>query len=345
MMVNIRGLIKKPNKIVAKPNLSAASNRTRPVAKVKQDPSPKNNNNHHKNNHINGTNGFHNNNHDNINGKRRGDKSERYVQGSILFEAPRKDPTVNVKPTFKREPNLISSEVIPRNKHIKRESDEITTESLHNIEASSDEDELVDPDLLYKDIAERDDDNDENMTPLLWDLYDGSLKKGEDVKTSEFTEVKSKPVIKKEPGTEDDDDVDHDQKPDIDIDRGIFSIYNNEDLILLQMPQILLNRKDEKFGKLRVYKSGKLELLDTKNGIVYDVQRVYSQDDAPGHLKTFNNDESKCNLQKNNLFAKNNSMRRDAVVFADRDLVCLGSIENTDVLLVGPKVEQFMHFV
>ncbi|XP_015790717.1 protein phosphatase inhibitor 2 [Tetranychus urticae] len=69
------------------------------------------------------------------------------------------------------------------------------------------------------------------------------------------------------------------------------STKNNQDkMVLFQLPEMVLKGGDGRLGKIRMYKSGKMELVDTRSGIVYDL--LHTDCDVNNQLATKDDDDN-----------------------------------------------------
>lgn len=303
----------KSNKMTVKPNLAVA--RLRSTVKSQSDTSSTTPNNQSKLKKD---------------GRAKRKPETKYINGGITFEAPKKEVKSSSSSPYVKSEHSISYSKAKKSDSNGNES-KVKEEEFTFQPGNTDDEEMeeVDPSFLYRDIIADRDDNDENMAPLFWDVYS---KKNDLPKTSSFTPspfFTHLDRVKLEPGLEY-DDSNYSDCNDLQTNTG-------DSLILFQLPQILLSRKDGALGKLRVYNSGRLELLETKTGLVFDLQHV-----------SCNNNISNCDVNKSELSANNSSdfgtsIWREAVVFSDRQLACLGSIENSNIMLVRPQLDQFIN--
>jgi len=100
---------------------------------------------------------------------------------------------------------------------------------------------------------------------------------------------------------------------------------SDDKLVLMQIPDILLSRPQGLLGKLRLYKSGRVELIDSDSGITFDVIRG-TRDSI---VSTSNVEDTKHALNVNK---KEN--HQEVVSFSGDSLHALSKVDNSDLLLV-----------
>lgn len=104
-----------------------------------------------------------------------------------------------------------------------------------------------------------------------------------------------------------------------------FNKGHQDKFILMQMPEFLGARNEGKIGKLRVYKSGKTELVDNSNKLIFNIVKPNDKDFS----KTSTSLDSKPN--------------REVVSFSEKELMCLGSMDTENTYLLVPRVLDFLN--
>ena len=107
----------------------------------------------------------------------------------------------------------------------------------------------------------------------------------------------------------------------------------DDNLVLIQVPEILTHRSSGVVGKLKVYKSGRVELVDNEAGLTFDVIRANNNPIAMLPVKQ-EIDRGK-RVQQKPISTEN---RQELVLMKDNTLTCLGSLPSCDVLISVPRI-------
>jgi hypothetical protein len=95
---------------------------------------------------------------------------------------------------------------------------------------------------------------------------------------------------------------------------------SQDKLVLMQLPEILGNRNEGKIGKLRVYKSGKVELVYNSSKLKFDLVQSRDKDSANAEL----------------------TPNQEVIAFLGKELMCLGSLKPEDTFLMVPRILDFL---
>lgn len=108
---------------------------------------------------------------------------------------------------------------------------------------------------------------------------------------------------------------------------------NKDKLLLMQIPEMILKRSDGYVGKMRVYKSGRIELHDTESDrkfdIVFDRNTNFEQ-----NIKQENESKYSKPMTTNSF----DDIIEDVVSFSGSDLCALATLEHKQVLLAVPNI-------
>jgi hypothetical protein len=106
-----------------------------------------------------------------------------------------------------------------------------------------------------------------------------------------------------------------------------------EKLVLFQVPDVLVNRPEGKIGRLRVYKSGRIELVDTEAGITFDVLQPHVQSQAKAGVKT-----EGCDTKSRPQTSTEGNVSQELVHLSDNSLTSLGRLNSRDILIPVPRL-------
>ncbi|XP_074597756.1 uncharacterized protein LOC141852595 [Brevipalpus obovatus] len=101
-----------------------------------------------------------------------------------------------------------------------------------------------------------------------------------------------------------------------------------EGLVFLQLPKFFPTKSNGPIGKLRVWKSGKIEIVSRSNGKSYDIcpaNASFSEERSPNAEASFGVNEKP-------------SSARELVAYQGRGLTFLGSINLSDTAVVVPRI-------
>jgi hypothetical protein len=111
---------------------------------------------------------------------------------------------------------------------------------------------------------------------------------------------------------------------------NLLNTQNEDKFLLMQIPEAFLKRADGYVGKIRVYKSGRVELEDSESGIKFDI--------------LFDNKINVNNVKQENKLSKeinsnqSQDLSQDVVSFSGNDLKVLGVLQHKEVLLAVPQI-------
>jgi hypothetical protein len=110
---------------------------------------------------------------------------------------------------------------------------------------------------------------------------------------------------------------------------NLLETQNEDKFLLMQIPEAFLKRADGYVGKIRVYKSGRVELEDIESGIKFDI--------------LFDNKLNVNNVKQENKSKEINpnqsqDFSQDVVSFSGNDLKVLGVLQHKEVLLAVPQI-------
>lgn len=111
----------------------------------------------------------------------------------------------------------------------------------------------------------------------------------------------------------------------------LFKTESNKDKVLLfQIPELLLKRADGKVGKIIVYKSGRIVLVDNETQVKYDL-----------FVSSSNNANSIIDNDVSHVPGLNdkNSMKQEIVSFTDDQLTSIAKLNNSDIVVVAPQIQ------
>lgn len=107
----------------------------------------------------------------------------------------------------------------------------------------------------------------------------------------------------------------------------------DEKLFLMQVPDILVKRPKGLVGKLRIYKSGRFEIVDSETGVTFDLVRANSNPTRPGQVKS-EVKPSKAQLG----YGLDQTVNQEIVHLSSDAMVSLSRIETEDVLIAVPRI-------
>jgi len=106
---------------------------------------------------------------------------------------------------------------------------------------------------------------------------------------------------------------------------------NEEKLLLMQIPDAFLKRSDGYVGKLRVYKSGRVQLEDSDSGIKFDILF----DKSLSLAKNVKQENKPKEVNSNQI---ESDISQDVVSFKGNNLTVLGTLGHEEVLLAVPQI-------
>jgi hypothetical protein len=111
---------------------------------------------------------------------------------------------------------------------------------------------------------------------------------------------------------------------------NLLNTQNEDKFLLMQIPEAFLKRADGYVGKIRVYKSGRVELEDIESGIKFDI--LFDKKLNVNNVKQENKSSKEINANQSQ------DLSQDVVSFSGNDLKVLGVLQHREVLLAVPQI-------
>lgn len=128
------------------------------------------------------------------------------------------------------------------------------------------------------------------------------------------------------------------------INEDWLSSSKGDKFFLFQLPKMFENNANMKLGKLRVYESGKVELVDNPSDLTFEIAKVGHPEVNILNNTTVSLDNASINKTEENVDVKQITqdfvapvINREVVMYSGRNLVCLGKLE-AGAAIVIPKI-------
>ena len=107
----------------------------------------------------------------------------------------------------------------------------------------------------------------------------------------------------------------------------------HEKLLLMQIPETILKRSDGYIGKMRVYKSGRIEMIDSDSDLKFDI--LFDRNsNFEQNVKQENDSKYSKPMTTSNL----DDITQDVVTFSGSDLCTLTTLDHKQVLMAVPSI-------
>ena len=108
-------------------------------------------------------------------------------------------------------------------------------------------------------------------------------------------------------------------------------------LMMFQLPEMILSKHNGRVGKMRIYKSGKIELVDEETKLIHEIKSTQDVSDLDIPFV------SKPKTNTNEGRAVRCNLNQEAVTIEGNQITCLGSINTNDILIGYPRISHFLN--
>lgn len=185
----------------------------------------------------------------------------------------------------------------------KRSAKSCDTKSKHSKNKSEDNKEVLD--FLYGDFIDDDDSDEDILLPKGWEAIDSKTTQSNDV-----------------------------------IPLTPYNLLTNEDdkdkYLLMQIPDLICQKSEGYFGKMRVYKSGRIELEDEETGIKFDVLIDKNGNSKFGMNLVKSEDDKKLKFSNEGIVEP---ICQEIIMLSGNNLASIGYLNQNETLTVVPQVQ------
>lgn len=185
----------------------------------------------------------------------------------------------------------------------KRSTKSCDTKTKHSKIKSEDNKEVLD--FLYGDFIDDDDSDEDILLPKGWEAIDSKRTQSNDV-----------------------------------IPLTPYNLLTNEDdkdkYLLMQIPDLICQKSDGYFGKMRVYKSGRIELEDEETGIKFDVLIDKNGNSKFGMNLVKSEDDKKLKFSNEGIVEP---ICQEIIMLSSNNLASIGYLNQNETLTVVPQVQ------